>query len=185
MHVGFQAKAFAGSVVTAGTSLLAAALLISWQVREREAGILEQRLATEARLIARALETAVAQSGDAFDEEAHAFGRLVASRVTLVAEDGRVVGDSTQTPAERAALDNHGTRPEIVQARQEGLGASRRFSTTVSTDMLYVAVPATHPVVRFVRVAMPMTQVEAQLSTIQRMTLVALAVSVPLALLVA
>ncbi len=185
MHIGFRTKAFVGSVMTAGTSLLAAALLLSWQVSDREAGILEQRLATEARLIARALETAAPHAGDAFDEEAHAFGQLVASRVTLVAADGRVVGDSTQTPVERAALDNHGTRPEIVQARQEGLGTSRRFSTTVSTDMLYVAVPAERPGVRFVRVAMPMTEVEAQLSAIRRMTLVALAVGVPLALLVA
>jgi two-component system, OmpR family, phosphate regulon sensor histidine kinase PhoR len=188
MRTRFRTKAFIGSVVTAGTSLLAAALLLSWQVRERQSAALERQLVTEARLIALALEKTGAMtslSRNAFDEEAHDFGRVVASRVTLITQDGRVVGDSTQTPAERAALDNHSTRPEVVQARQTGLGTARRYSSTVSTDMLYVAVPATHPVVRFVRVAMPLTEVDAQLSAIRRMTLVALGVGVPLALLVA
>jgi len=185
MRTAFRTKAFVASIITAGTALLAAAFLLSWQVRERQVAALEERLVTEAGLIARALETAGGQTGDTLDQEAHDFGRLVSSRVTLIAEDGRVVGDSTQTPAERAALDNHNSRPEIVQARQSGLGTSTRYSSTVATDMLYVAAPATHAVVRFVRVAMPLTQVDAQLSAIRQMILIALAVGVPLALLVA
>jgi two-component system phosphate regulon sensor histidine kinase PhoR len=185
MRTAFRTKAFVASIATAGISLLAATFLLSWQVRDRQVAALEERLVTEARLIVRALETAGPQTGDALDEEAHDFGRLVSSRVTLVAEDGRVVGDSTQNAAERAAMENHSSRPEIVAARQTGLGMFTRYSNTVSTDMLYVAAPATHPLVRFVRVAMPLTQVDAQLSAIRQMMVLALAVGVPLALLVA
>ena len=50
--------------------------------------------------------------------------------------------------------------------------------------MVYVAVRAAHPIVRYVRLALPLTDVDAQLAAIVRATLGALAVSIPLALIV-
>ena len=76
-------------------------------------------------------------------------------------------------------------RPEVVQARDRGVGQVRRYSDTVNIDMLYIAVIAKHPLVRYVRLAMPATEVDAQLRAVRRISLVALAVGVPLALLVA
>ena len=51
--------------------------------------------------------------------------------------------------------------------------------------MLYVAAPSTHPLVRYVRVALPLTAVGAQLAAIRNLTLLALAVAVPAALAIA
>jgi two-component system phosphate regulon sensor histidine kinase PhoR len=181
----FRTRIFIGSVVTATVSLVAAAILLTWQEQAREVEAVEQRLVAEARLIASLIESPALAARDVFDEDAHAFGSLVNNRVTFVAADGRVVGDSTLSPAERAAVDNHGARPEIAAARQAGVGYARRYSTTVETDMLYVAVPARHRVVAFVRVAMPLTALNAQLSTVQHVLLVALGVGVPLALIAA
>ena len=183
MRTRFGTKVFVASVAAATTSLLVASLLLSWQVRERQRDAIERRLTDEARVIA---EVISAESIDdaALDREADRAGRFIASRVTFIAEDGRVVGDSTQSGPALSALENHGLRPEVLAAGQDGPGVSQRYSTTVGTDMLYVAVRASHPVVRYVRLALPLTEIEEQLATLRRITWLALAVAIPVALLV-
>ena len=179
----FRTKIFIGSVVAAIVSLVASELWLSRQVREERQAALVNHLTAEANLIAYSLQSSGAEAD--FDQVAHDVGRVSNSRVTLIAADGRVLGDSTQSAEERASLDNHGSRPEVVQARDRGVGQVRRYSDTVNIDMLYVAVIARHPLVRYVRLAMPATEVDAQLRAVRRISLVALAVGVPLALLVA
>ncbi len=182
--MSFRAKVFVGAVVAAIVSLVASERLLSWRLRERESAQLVDRLSTSARLIANALESSTAIAND-FDAPAHDWGNLVSGRVTLVAADGVVLGDSTQTPAQRAQLDNHANRPEIRQAGAGRLGQSRRYSDTLGRDMVYVAVRSTHPAVRYVRVAMPATEADSELASVGRLALVAFAVGVPVALLVA
>jgi two-component system phosphate regulon sensor histidine kinase PhoR len=185
VHTSFRAKLFVASVTAAGVSLLVVAFLVSSQVRERQRSAIAQRLTDEARLIADLLSSAPSIERAALDGEADRLGQFSASRVTLIADDGRVVGDSEQTPTQLETLENHATRPEVVAARESGLGISQRFSTTINTDMLYVAARSTHPVVRFVRVALPLTEIDAQQAAIRNLTLVALGVAVPVALAIA
>ena len=182
MHTSFRTKLFVASVTAAGVSLAVVALLLSSQVRDRQRNAIAQRLTDEARLIADLLSSAPSLEGAALDREADRLGQYSASRVTFIAEDGRVVGDSTQTLAQLETLENHSSRPEVIAARESGLGISQRLSTTINTDMLYVAARATHPIVRYVRVALPLTEIDAQLAAIRNLTLVALAVAVPFAL---
>jgi len=184
MKARFRTKVFVGSVAAATMSLVALAGLLSWQVREQQLSAIEKRLIDEARLIADLLSQVTGTDGSDLDREADRLGEATASRVTFVAADGRVVGDSTQSPESLETLDNHGTRPEVVAARDGGVGSSQRYSATVGVDMLYVAVRASHPVVRYVRLALPLTDVDAQLGTIRNMALVALAAAIPVALVV-
>ena len=72
-----------------------------------------------------------------------------------------------------------------MQAKARGVGQVRRYSDTVDIEMLYVAVIATHPVVRYVRLGMPAADVDAELRAMRRISLVTLAVGVPVAILVA
>ena len=181
----FRTKVFIGALVAATVSLLVMALLLSVQVRQRQRVLIAQRLTDEARLVADLLGEAPGLDLAALDREADRLGQYSASRVTLIAEDGTVVGDSTQTEAQLRTLDNHATRPEVIDAREHGVGESQRYSTTVSTDMLYIAVRAAHPIVRYVRLALPLTEIDAQLAVIRRLTLLALALVVPIALLIA
>jgi two-component system phosphate regulon sensor histidine kinase PhoR len=181
--VQFRTKIFIGSVVAAIVSLLASEQWLSRQVREERQEALVQRLTAEANLVAHSLE--ISGPDVDFDRVAQDVGRVSESRVTLIAADGRVLGDSSQTPEGRATLDNHGSRPEVVEARDRGVGQVRRYSDTVNIGMLYVAVTVKHPQVRYVRLAMPATEVDAQLRAVRRISLVALAVGVPLAFLVA
>ena len=184
MRIGFRTKVFAGSLAAAAVALLALAALLSWQARERQRTAIEQRLTDQALLIADLLAQATSLETRELDQEADRLAELVPGRVTFIAADGRVLGDSTQTQAELATLENHGSRPEVVAARESGVGSSHRYSTTVNTDMVYVAVRASHPEVSYVRLALPVTDIDAQLATIRTATLLALAIAIPLALLV-
>jgi two-component system phosphate regulon sensor histidine kinase PhoR len=183
--VRVRTKLFLGSLVAAAAALVVGALLLSWQIRERQREAIAQRLTDEARLIADLLSAVPTVDGAALDREADRLGQFTDSRVTFVAEDGRVVGDSTQTPTQLETLENHGSRPEVMAARAEGIGVSRRYSATLGADMLYVAVRADHPVVRYVRLALALTEIDAQLAVVRRYTLVAFAAAVPVALAIA
>ena len=185
MKAGFRTKVFIGAFAAAALSLLALAGLMAWQVRERQRAAIERHLGDEAYLAADLLSKATTLNDEpSLDTEADRLGELISARVTFIAADGHVVGDSTQTEAELRTLENHLTRPEVVAAREHGFGISHRYSGTISTDMVYVAVRATHPVVNYVRLSLPLTDVDAQLAAIVRATLGALAASIPLALLV-
>ena len=93
---------------------------------------LEQRqladsLNQEAVTIASALETT--------PDNAALLSRLTLSRrVTLVNEDGTVAFDNFANPS---GLENHGTREEIVQAREQGSATLIRKSGTLSEEMVY------------------------------------------------
>ena len=182
MRTSFRTKVFIAAIGAAGVSLIVAALLLSWQVRDRQRIAITNRLIDEARLVAHLISSATALDEASLDAEADRLGQYSASRVTLIADDGRVVGDSTQTPQQLTTLDNHASRPEVVEARAGGIGVFQRYSDTIATDMLYVAARARHPNVGFVRLALPLTEVDAQLTAIRNLTLVALAATIPIAL---
>jgi two-component system, OmpR family, phosphate regulon sensor histidine kinase PhoR len=57
-------------------------------------------------------------------------------RITYINEEGTVLSDSD---ADNETLDNHGSRPEIITARNEGSGFAWRYSNTVNRKMLYFA----------------------------------------------
>jgi two-component system phosphate regulon sensor histidine kinase PhoR len=186
--VTFRTRLFLTSLVTAALTLVVATVLISWSVRRTMGDRIERSLVSETRLAAETLSHRQAASNTELDGEADALGRVVGARVTLVASDGVVIGDSELDAAAFATIENHGERPEIQQARREGLGIARRYSTTVRTDLLYVAVPVNNPALPalgFVRLALPLTEVAEQLAAVRRIALVAFGVGLLAALAVA
>ena len=64
--------------------------------------------------------------------------RIAASgaRVTVVTADGLVLADSQADPH---TMENHASRPEIIQAMAQGSGRSIRHSATINRDLLYYA----------------------------------------------
>jgi len=167
-------------------TLLLAAVLIAVPIRSQLTASIQRSLLAETRLTAALLlERETEGSMAALDREADRFGALAGARVTLIADNGVVLGDSAEDLDGLAALDNHGRRPEVLAARREGVGVSRRFSTTIGTNLLYVAVPVTHPHVAFVRLALPLTDIDEQFRAVGRSVAVALAVALAFALALA
>ncbi|MCP5453742.1 MAG: hypothetical protein H7A27_07140 [Spirochaetaceae bacterium] len=59
-------------------------------------------------------------------------------RVSVIAADGSVLGDSGSDPG---MMDNHATRPELAEALRGGTGTSVRRSATLGLEMAYAAAP--------------------------------------------
>ena len=155
-------------------------------VRDVYVADLQAQLLSEARLSANALEGMFGQ-GDATDDLdalAKQWARLLESRVTIIAPDGTVLGDSHE---DRARMDNHLSRPEVQQALAAGQGSSTRFSDTVGYEMMYTAVPviAGARVAATVRVARPLRMVEVHTARLRQSIVAAAVIASALAALLA
>ena len=184
----FRTRLFLTSVAAAAATLLVATLLFSWWVRQSVNERIERALIAETRLAAETLSHRRVASPEELDAEADALGQLVAARVTFIAADGTLRGDSELSATELSQVENHANRPEIRQALTEGLGLSRRYSGTVRTEMLYVAVPVKNealPELSLVRLALPLTDVREQLAIVRQLAGVALGVGLIGALVLA
>jgi two-component system, OmpR family, phosphate regulon sensor histidine kinase PhoR len=100
------------------------------------------------------------------DSVADWLGRISDRRVTLIARDGTVIGDSQVPDEQLAALENHGNRPEVRAALAGRLGRAVRVSTSVGAAELYMAVPANEG--RVIRLAVPLSEVYATVRRVQR-----------------
>ena len=107
------------------------------------------------------------------------------SRISIINREGVVLADSEQTIPGVLAMENHLNRPEVRSALAGRPGSAIRRSTTLKTDMLYVAVPlggATSAGV--VRLAIPLTSVERILSEIRHTVFLGLLFAVALAVII-
>lgn len=70
-------------------------------------------------------------------ERLNDFANVTASRVTIIAPDGRVTFDSS---ADIDKMGNHAKRPEVQDAFEYGEGEDTRYSGTLSEETYYYAV---------------------------------------------
>ena len=146
MKVGVRGRLFLFSVLLITVVVLATGFYLEpvlgdWLEKRIEADLLRSARAARELLAM----TPRIDNIPEMDRLADRFGQAVDKRVTLIAADGRVLGDSELTIERIHQIDNHGNRPEVVAARSRGYGLARRHSTTVGAEMLYVAIPFNHP----------------------------------------
>ncbi len=100
------------------------------------------------------------------------LGKRSSTRLTVILADGTVVGDSLEAPQQ---MDNHGRRPEVIDALEEGKGISLRYSQTLQETLRYVAVPARGGgrTLGVVRAAVPLAAIDSVLGGISTHILVA------------
>jgi two-component system phosphate regulon sensor histidine kinase PhoR len=131
---------------------------------------LNTRMEQEAHLLARVLPFGI--EGTALDTLCRQLSQELGARITVIAIDGKVLGDSAEVSAN---MENHAGRPEVMAALTKGSGSSLRYSTTVGYEMLYRAF---HQIgkgeERIVRVAMPLTEVERVISSVRHALLLGL-----------
>ncbi len=146
--VGFVAIA----VLAAGLYLNRALERLAVEALEARQAAAASVLAEEARPILRGV---AAETAPAFAARA---ARLTGGRVTLIAADGRVIGESERTAEETARLDNHRDRPEVRAALEGRTGRDVRASATLAVPLLYTAVPVRDggAIAGAVRLALPL-----------------------------
>src|SRR5262249_59729216 len=86
---------------------------------------------------------------------------LLGTRITVIASDGTVLGESSQPSG---ALQNHADRPEIRAALRDGEGHAVRWSATLDRRLLYVATRQERDgAVRIIRTAVPVSSLTEHL----------------------
>lgn len=140
----------------------------------------ETALGLEARanLVERQIADVLA-SGDTtgIDRFCKELGKASRTRITVILPSGKVIADSEEEPS---VMDNHGKRPEIVEARKDGISVSRRYSKTLNRNMMYVAIKADRNgrELAVVRTSIPLTVIEEALGGIRmKMILSGLAIA--------
>ena len=100
------------------------------------------------------------------------LSRRALARVTLVDSTGRVLADSAVSDRDLTTIENHRTRPEIEQAIATGSGTDLRASHTTGDRTLYRAVrlnePDTTSSPLYLRLGLPMTALEQELTKLKR-----------------
>ena len=169
MRLGIRGKLFLVSFVFVAVTAVVVGFVLEHQLR----GLLESRISLElgrhAQVARDVLELSEPHDTVVLaDPVADRLGQSTGARISIVAPDGRVLGDSALSVQEVAALDPQGDRPEIQAALQAAVGRSRRFSATLGKEMTYVALPFGGRG-SVVRVGLPMEEIDgavAQLRTI-------------------
>ncbi len=169
----FRTRTFLGAMLAALLAVGAATWVTEREVRASLYEEVRQGLLTEARLAA-VLLGARPSLGDP-DDEADAIGARIDSRVTFIAADGVVLGDSEVAKADLGTLENHATREEILQAAHTGEGTGRRQSHTTGVWTMYAAVKVSSGPIAFARVALPLTEADARVAHVRQLALVGLA----------
>ncbi|HUI92160.1 MAG TPA: ATP-binding protein [Chitinivibrionales bacterium] len=140
-------------------------------------------LKARAFLIASQMEQHLAASSSInTDSLCKTLAKKVHTRFTIIAPDGRVLGDSERNPD---SMENHGSRQEIVEALKGGIGVSDRFSYTLEQELIYVAVPVYHHgmIAQVVRTSFPVAVIRNALDRLYRRITAVVALTVLLAAL--
>lgn len=170
-------------VVLILVATLGLTLYVSDQVKQAYLANLEAQLLADARLLADSTEpllgsspvpaTASGEGLQTLDMLAKKWAALLEARVTIIAADGTVLGDSHGDLYE---MDNHLLRPEVQQALNTGQGGAIRYSYTAGFEMMYVAYPVAarlasngddERIVGIVRVSLPLNEIQATVSQLR------------------
>lgn len=126
-------KLLASSFLLIAVTLVVVDLYLTPYTARRETQTTEQRLEAEARLLQAEV---AALPPPQLEEWARQAAQRAHARVTMVDPKGVALADSDHDPA---TMENHASRPEIVQAYRYGVGSSTRHSATINRDLRYLA----------------------------------------------
>jgi len=163
VHLRADQKLFLSYLAVIAAVVVALTLGVGSMLRTHLTGIVADDLTRELMLV-RTLEERT--PGIDPDSLADWLGHLTGRRVTIIAHDGVVRGDSEKDGAELAAMENHGGRPEVRAALRGRMGEDVRVSATIGAQYLYLAVPASNGLI--IRVSVPLREVNRAVARVQR-----------------
>lgn len=140
--------------------MLALVIGLMWPLEKYFITNLKDSMINQSRLISDMIEDqVVANDFDNLDEKVKSLSYKINTRVTIVLLDGKVIADSEVNPQ---MMENHGDRPEVQEALSGVVGSETRFSATLATDMMYVALPlkSGEKIIGATRLAIPLSDLD-------------------------
>jgi len=152
-------------------------------VRNSQIDNLRFHLEEEAKITAQA-SLPFFDKPDELDIFAKNLGQQIDARITIIAPDGKVLGDSQENPS---TMENHSNRPEVIEALSSSFGTSIHYSRTLGQQMMYVAVPISDQgrILGIARTALPLTAVEQAVGQITTTVILATVIIMVLAMVAA
>ncbi len=96
-------------------------------------------LKTQSQLLEKQISRYISSGNpDLVDQMCKEIGKNAPTRITVILPNGKIIGDSEENPEN---MDNHGDRPELIQAAADGTGTAIRYSKTLDQRMMYFAMP--------------------------------------------
>jgi len=115
----------------------AVGIFAAWRVRQTYLQNIRLQLGNEAVLVADLIGADVSTGSiERVQPRVRELASSLACRITIIEEDGRVLGDSE---ADAYKMENHRGRDEVMRASVAGQGDKIRHSATVGVDFLYLA----------------------------------------------
>lgn len=176
-------KLYAGYVLIILFCTAIVSLMIARQMQEDSLVEIEKSLNSQAMIIRESILPALTSGQiDDLQQRILQIAGNIDTRITIISEGGTVLADSQQDPV---TMDNHRERPELQQAHKSGLGVVTRFSETLSKSMRYMAMPIddAHHQYGFIRVALPLSQIDQRLNRLQNIAIVAAILTAIIALM--
>lgn len=126
-------------ITVAGVALVS--LISSWQIKRFVADRREQTLVVQTDLLAAQMDQGIlpVPAGQPSDSILVSYARVLGARLSLITADGRVTFDTDVPSDSLRLLENHGLRPEVLLARDGGVGTDRRISASVHQEFIYAA----------------------------------------------
>ena len=119
------------------------------------------------------------------DSLANEIGSTLGLRATIINAEGKVVGDSEIEYDNLQLVENHLDRPEVQAALKNGVGKSRRFSTTIRKELVYTAAKfETSNDYGFVRLSLPLSEVDEILNRIKYILIVTILAAVAVSFII-
>ncbi|HZZ81356.1 MAG TPA: ATP-binding protein [Gemmataceae bacterium] len=160
-------------------SLGALGVIVGAWVEQQSLRQVEERLRSKAALLQ---EIARGRTVDELQSRIQALRQKAGAHITLIGKDGRVLVESDDSITDR---DEAGPYPDIEAARSATFGVSTRHSVSLQKNVMYVAMRADLPQIEFVRVSLPVTDIQAKAATLQHLVWLSAGAMAILALMVA
>jgi len=145
------------------SGLFVLVLLVNQFIREFYYSETKKDLKSRVELIGKYIENS--HSKHSIQSLAIESGNAANIRVTIIDSSGLVLGDSHENPND---MDNHGTRPEVMDAIQHGIGNTIRYSQTIGENLMYYAIPITSDgMPQVIRVSVSLNSLDDTLQALQ------------------
>jgi two-component system phosphate regulon sensor histidine kinase PhoR len=163
VHLRADQKLFLSYLAVIAAVVVVLTLGVGSMLRRHLTGMVADDMSRELALV-RTLEERNPQLDP--DSLADWLGGITGRRITIIGRDGVVRGDSEKDGPALAAMENHGGRPEVRDAMRGRMGEAVRVSSTIGTEYLYLAIPASTGLI--IRVSVPLREVNRAVTRVQR-----------------
>ncbi|HYE12670.1 MAG TPA: ATP-binding protein [Patescibacteria group bacterium] len=159
-----QRKIFFNIVIVLLLGVITCGVLSARIVERNLINSIEESLIIESGLIRELVGESLIGSSD-IGNYINKIKQITKTRVTIIDVRGNVIID---TEKDYSTMENHSGRPELIAALKGELGSSKRYSSTLGVDLMYIAQPIYKDgsVIGVVRLAKPLYEINALLNNL-------------------